>query len=122
MERSIFSIGILASRACSTAMRRRKFAAGSPPPPSRTATTISRPRRVKICPRLASFTPFCRHICAHFEWPDIVQSPPHDSGRNRKQAGALPTFSYSHQQYVLLPKDAERRKALRSEEHTFELQ
>src|SRR6266566_409071 len=65
--RSILSIGMLASRALCIAIRSRKFALGSPLPPSRTATTISRPNRVKSWPLLASLTPLERRICAHLE-------------------------------------------------------
>ena len=35
---------------------------------------ISRMRRVKILPRLASVAPFLCLIVAHLEWPDMVTS------------------------------------------------
>jgi hypothetical protein len=45
------------------------------PPPSRAAKTISRVRRVKIAPRLASAAPFLRLMVDHFECPDMLAAP-----------------------------------------------
>src|SRR5271157_1130231 len=70
MARSILSLGIFPARALSIASARRKLDSGSPPP-SRAAITISRARRVKACPRLASAAPFLRRIVAQWLCPDI---------------------------------------------------
>ncbi len=40
---------------------------------------ISRARRVKIAPRLASLAAFLRLIVDHFECPDMAINPGHES-------------------------------------------
>jgi hypothetical protein len=57
----MFSAGMLAALALSTASRRRGLKFGSPPP-ERAATVISRISLVNCAPRLASVTAFFRLI------------------------------------------------------------
>src|ERR1700752_5445161 len=66
----MLSLGMLAARAVSAAVRRRGLALTSPPP-MRAATVISLISLVKILPRFASFAPFLCLIELHFEWPDM---------------------------------------------------
>src|SRR5690554_7626528 len=92
MARCTVSLGMLLESALSTAVRRRGLSAGSGPP-SRAATVSSRISLLKILPRLASWAALRCLILDHLLWPAIC--PPcleHDTG------------------------------ALRSEEHTSELQ
>src|SRR3990172_13020997 len=77
--RSMFSFGMLAARARSTARRRPKFDSGSPPP-SRAARAISRARRVKMLPRLASLAAFLRLMVDHLECPDMLLAAPPEAG------------------------------------------
>src|SRR3990172_10546174 len=70
IDRSIFSFGMLLSRARSTARRKAKFASGSPPP-SLAAMLISRANRVKTLPRRASLAAFLRFMVDHLECPDM---------------------------------------------------
>src|SRR4051794_12847686 len=70
MARWIVSFGMFWSVALSHASRRRGLADGSPPP-RRAATVISRMRRVKILPRLASAAAFLCLMLAHLLWPAI---------------------------------------------------
>jgi hypothetical protein len=67
----MFSFGMFEALALSIDSRKRTLDSGFPPP-SRAATVMSRPRRVKILPLLASKAPFLRFIVAHFEWPEIT--------------------------------------------------
>src|SRR5258708_3529292 len=70
IARSIFSFGILALRATSTARRKRKFWLGSPiPPPCFTAIVIALESLVNVAPRLISVAAFCLLIVAHLECP-----------------------------------------------------
>ncbi len=55
----------------SMASRSPKFVSGSPPP-SLAAMVISRAKRVKMAPRLASMAAFFRLIVDHLECPDIA--------------------------------------------------
>src|SRR5262245_16710774 len=64
----MLSLGIDASRAFCTMVRRVGFASMSPPP-SRAATSICRARRAKSLPRAASAAPFWCLIECHLEWP-----------------------------------------------------
>src|SRR5512146_142495 len=70
MARLILSAGMFSALASRMALRSRGFLSGSPPP-DLAAMLISRIRRVKILPRLASRAPFLCLMVAHFEWPDI---------------------------------------------------
>src|SRR5260370_1348927 len=70
--RWVVSMGMLASRARSMAIRRRAFPAGSGPP-SRAEMVISRPNLVNNWPRLTSLAPFARLIWAHLLCPDTGQ-------------------------------------------------
>src|SRR5262245_52066679 len=67
----MLSLGRFCSRAFSSARRRRGLPPGSPPP-SRAATVISRIRRVKILPRLASARSLRCLTLAHRLWPAMV--------------------------------------------------
>src|SRR5271170_3781891 len=69
----MFSAGMFSALAAAMAPRRRGLPSGSPPP-WRAAMVISRMRRVKILPRLASRAPFLCLIVAHLEWPDMGTS------------------------------------------------
>ena len=60
MARSMFEAGTPAALALLMAVRSWKLPAGSAP--ARAATMISRPRRVKTAPRLASTTALVRLI------------------------------------------------------------
>src|SRR5690348_12787321 len=66
----MLSAGMFSALASLMALRRRGFLSGSPP--DLAAMLISRMRRVKILPRLASRAPFLCLIVAHFEWPDMM--------------------------------------------------
>src|ERR1043165_4898644 len=74
MARLIFSAGMFAAFASAMIVRKRGFISGSPPPPL-AATVSSLMMRVKILPRLASSAPFLCLIDAHFEWPDMLETP-----------------------------------------------
>src|SRR5438093_6570354 len=67
----MFSWGMFASLADSTAALRRMFTLGSPPP-FLAATVISRRIFEKSFPRCTSALPFLRLICDHRECPDIA--------------------------------------------------
>src|SRR5450755_398786 len=69
--RSMVSLGMLLSSALSTASRNRGLPEGSAPP-SLAATVISRIRRVKILPRLASVAAFLCLMFAHLLWPAMM--------------------------------------------------
>src|SRR5579864_9572832 len=71
MARLMLSAGMFSALAATIAPRRRGLESGSPPP-FLAAMLISRMRRVKILPRLASRAPFLCLIVAHFEWPDMM--------------------------------------------------
>src|SRR5512143_291343 len=73
MARLTLSAGMLAALASVMALRSAAFLSGSPPP-ARAAMLISRIRRVKILPRLASVAAFLCLIDAHLECPDMVIS------------------------------------------------
>src|ERR1700756_1442176 len=65
---------MLAARADSIAVLRRRLPLGSPPP-CRAATVISRRIFEKSFPRCTSVLPFFRLICDHRECPDMAPSP-----------------------------------------------
>src|ERR1039457_6895275 len=67
----MLSLDMFTSRAFSAAKRRRGFMLGSAPP-MRAATVISRIRRVKTLPLLASVTAFLCLILAHLECPAMI--------------------------------------------------
>jgi hypothetical protein len=67
IARSMFSLGMLAALAASTAVRRRGLKLGSPLPPIRAATVISRMSLVNILPRFASLAAFLCLMVLHFE-------------------------------------------------------
>src|SRR5579859_2554452 len=69
--RSLLSFGMFSFFAARIAVRRRGLEFGSPPP-MREAMVISRIRRVKTRPRLASVAAFLCLIVAHFECPDMT--------------------------------------------------
>src|ERR1700727_1503894 len=73
MARLMLSAGMFSALAAATAPRSRGLASGSPPP-WRAAMVISRIRRGKILPRLASRAPFLCLIVGHLEWPDMGTS------------------------------------------------
>src|SRR5262245_10502600 len=73
MARVMLSEGMLASLAAAMAVRSRGLPVGSPPPP-RAAIVISRIKRVKMRPRLASRAPFLCLMVLHFECPDMARS------------------------------------------------
>src|ERR1700691_4365153 len=73
MAHLILSAGMFSALAAATAPRNLGLASGSPPP-WRAAMVISRMRRVKILPRLASRAPFLCLIVAHLEWADMGTS------------------------------------------------
>src|SRR5713226_4744223 len=70
MARSMFSLGMFSPLADRMAERRRALELRSEPP-TRAAMLISRIRRVKMRPRLASVAAFLCLMVAHFECPDI---------------------------------------------------
>src|SRR5438045_692479 len=84
----MFSAGMLAALASAMIVRSRGFMSGSPPA-ARAATVSSLMRRVKILPRLASRAPFLCLIEAHFEWPDMVQTPDWRIPKNPKQINEM---------------------------------
>ena len=69
IARSMFSYGMLLSRALCTAVLRRALFSRSPPP-SRAEVNISLMSFVKILPRWASTFAFFLFMVAHFECPD----------------------------------------------------
>src|SRR5512140_1812153 len=77
----MFSAGMFSALAAATAVRRRGFISTSPP--DLAAMLISRIRRVKILPRLASRAPFLCLIVAHFEWPDMTDLEVENSRHTR---------------------------------------
>src|SRR5258708_3167879 len=70
----MLSDGMFCAFASAMIVLRRGFLSGSPPP-ARAATVSSLIRRVKILPRFASAAPFLCLIVAHFEWPDMLETP-----------------------------------------------
>ena len=70
MQRSIFSLGILAALALAMQSRSLPLVSGSAPP-SFTATDISRATLVNTLALAASEAPFLRLILFHLECPDI---------------------------------------------------
>src|SRR5215469_16279413 len=68
----MLSAGMFSALASEIALRNLGFLSGLPP--LRTAMVISRIRRVKILPRLASSATFLCLMVAHLEWPDM-QNP-----------------------------------------------
>src|SRR5215471_17523752 len=71
MARSMLSFGMFSFFAARIAVRRRGLELASPPP-MREAMVISRIRRVKTRPRLASVAAFLCLMVAHFECPDMT--------------------------------------------------
>src|SRR5437660_7506414 len=94
MAREMVSLGMLASRAASTAERSRALWSGSPPP-VRAATVTSRMSLVKSAPLVAPIASFLRLIFVHRLWPDISslsESRPHlaCARRVRQSSGRAP--------------------------------
>src|SRR5438105_13898018 len=75
MARWMLSFGMLASRARSTAARRRMLPEGSPPP-AFAAMMISRASLLNTLPRCWSVLDFLILMLCHLECPDTAGSPP----------------------------------------------
>src|SRR4051812_44057824 len=89
MARVMLSAGMLASRAASTAERRRALWSGSPPP-LRAATVTSRMSLVKSTPLVAPIASFLRLILVHRLWPDMAALLCKGSARSNTPPGLDP--------------------------------
>src|SRR5438477_5065955 len=82
VARSTVSFGMLLAAALSTASLNRGLVETSLPP-SLAETVISRMRRVKILPRLASVAAFLCLMFAHLLWPGMMEIVDGDVGDYR---------------------------------------